>query len=81
MSVTLDAGTLVEEFQRPKHVEFGGVKGCLSTMEIIATSPVILTRQDSKLSHICSKPSESDLRDNYSMRLGYENYPCTRTGR
>jgi DNA-binding response OmpR family regulator len=43
--------------------EFGGVKGCLSTMEIHRNGrPVTLTRKEFKtLAYLIKKPAESDL--------------------
>jgi DNA-binding response OmpR family regulator len=62
--------------------EFGGVKGCLSTMEIHRNGrPVILTCKEFKtLAYLIKNPrrviSRNELLDEV---WGYENYPCTRT--
>jgi two-component system, OmpR family, alkaline phosphatase synthesis response regulator PhoP len=62
--------------------EFGGVKGCLSTMEIHRNGrPVILTRQEFKtLAYLLKNPRRVISRDELLNEVwGYENYPCTRT--
>ena len=62
--------------------EFGGVKGCLSTMEIHRNGrPVILTRQEFKtLAYLLNNPRRVISRDELLNEVwGYENYPCTRT--
>jgi len=62
--------------------EFGGVKGCFSTMEIHRNGrPVILTRQEFKtLAYLIKNPRRVISRDELLNEVwGYENYPCTRT--
>jgi DNA-binding response OmpR family regulator len=62
--------------------EFGGVKGCLSTMEIHRNGRrVILTRQEFKtLAYLIKNPWRVISRDELLNEVwGYENYPCTRT--
>ena len=62
--------------------EFGGVKGCLSTMEIHRNGrPVTLTRQEFKtLAYLIKNPRRVISRDELLNEVwGYENYPCTRT--
>jgi DNA-binding response OmpR family regulator len=62
--------------------EFGGVKGCLSTMEIHHNGrPVTLTCKEFKaLAHFIKNPRRVISRDELLNEVwGYENYPCTRT--
>ena len=62
--------------------EFGGVKGCLSTMEIHRNGrPVTLTSQEFKtLAYLIKNPRRVISRDELLNEVwGYENYPCTRT--
>ena len=62
--------------------EFGGVKGCFSTMEIQRNGrPVILTRKEFKtLAYLIKNPRRVISRDELLNEVwGYENYPCTRT--
>jgi DNA-binding response OmpR family regulator len=62
--------------------EFGGVKGCFSTMEIHRHGrPVILTRKEFKiLAYLIKNPRRVISRDELlSVVWGYENYPSTRT--
>jgi DNA-binding response OmpR family regulator len=62
--------------------EFGGVKGCFSTMEIHRNGrPVILTRKEFKtLAYLIKNPRRVISRDELLNEVwGYENYPCTRT--
>jgi DNA-binding response OmpR family regulator len=62
--------------------EFGGVKGCLSTMEIQRNGrPVTLTRTEFKtLAYLINNPRRVITRDELLNEVwGYENYPCTRT--
>jgi len=62
--------------------EFGGVKGCFSTMEIHRDGrPVILTCKEFKtLAHLIKNPGRVISRDELLNAVwGYENYPCTRT--
>jgi len=62
--------------------EFGGVKGCLSTMEIHRNGrPVILTCKEFKtLAYLIKNPRRVISRDELLNKVwGYENYPCTRT--
>jgi len=63
-------------------VEFGGVKGCLSTMEIHCNGrPVSLTCKEFKtLAYLIKHPGRVISRDELLNEVwGYENYPCTRT--
>ena len=62
--------------------EFGGVKGCFSTMEIHRNGrPVILTCKEFKtLAYLIKNPRRVISRDELLNELwGYENYPNTRT--
>jgi DNA-binding response OmpR family regulator len=62
--------------------EFGGVKGCLSTMEIHRNGRrVILTCKEFKtLAYLIKNPRRVISRDELLNEVwGYENYPCTRT--
>ena len=62
--------------------EFGGVKGCLSTMEIRRNGrPVTLTSKELKtLAYLIRNPRRVISRDELLNEVwGYENYPCTRT--
>jgi hypothetical protein len=62
--------------------EFGGVKGCLSTMEIRRNGrPVTLTSKEFKtLAYLIKNPRRVISRDELLNEVwGYENYPCTRT--
>jgi Transcriptional regulatory protein, C terminal len=62
--------------------EFGGVKGCLSTMEIHRNGrPVTLTSKEFKtLAYLIKNPQRVISRDELLNKVwGYENYPCTRT--
>src|SRR6202790_5202974 len=62
--------------------EFGGVKGCLSTMEIHRNGrAVTLTSQEFKtLAYLIKNPRRVISRDELLNEVwGYENYPCTRT--
>ena len=62
--------------------EFGGVKGCFSTMEIHRNGrPVILTCKEFKtLAYLIRNPRRVISRDELLNEVwGYENYPCTRT--
>jgi DNA-binding response OmpR family regulator len=62
--------------------EFGGVKGCLSTMEISRNGgPVTLTSKELKtLAYLIRNPRRVISRDELLNEVwGYENYPCTRT--
>jgi DNA-binding response OmpR family regulator len=62
--------------------EFGGVKGCLSTMEIHRNGrPVTLTSKEFKtLAYLIKNPRRVISRDELLNQVwGYENYPCTRT--
>jgi Transcriptional regulatory protein, C terminal len=62
--------------------EFGGVKGCLSTMEIHRNGrPVTLTSKEFKtLAYLLKNPRRVISRDELLNEVwGYENYPCTRT--
>jgi hypothetical protein len=62
--------------------EFGGVKGCFSTMEIHRNGrPVILTCKEFKtLSYLIKNPRRVISRDELLNEVwGYQNYACTRT--
>ena len=62
--------------------EFGGVKGCLSTMEIHRNGrPVILTCKEFKtLVYLIKNPRRVISRDELLNEVwGYQHYPCTRT--
>ena len=62
--------------------EFGGVKGCFSTMEIHRNGrPVILTCKEFKtLAYLIRNPRRVISRDELLSKVwGYENYPSTRT--
>ena len=76
------ANPWLKTFNAPDTFEFGGVKGCLSTMEIHRNGrPVILTRQEFKtLAYLLKNPRRVISRDELLNEVwGYENYPCTRT--
>ena len=62
--------------------EFGGVKGCFSTMEIHRNGrPVTLTSKEfNTLAYLIKNPRRVVSRDELLNEVwGYENYPCTRT--
>ena len=62
--------------------EFGGVKGCFSTMEIHRNGrPVVLTCKEFKtLAYLINNPRRVISRDELLNEVwGYENYPTTRT--
>jgi DNA-binding response OmpR family regulator len=62
--------------------EFGGVKGCFSTMEIRRNGrPVILTcKEFETLAYLIKNPRRVISRDELLSEVwGYENYPFTRT--
>jgi DNA-binding response OmpR family regulator len=62
--------------------EFGGVKGCFSTMEIHRDGrSVILTCKEFRtLAYLIKNPRRVISRDELLNEVwGYENYPCTRT--
>jgi DNA-binding winged helix-turn-helix (wHTH) protein len=62
--------------------EFGGVKGCLSTMEIHRNGrPVTLTSNEFQtLAYLIKNPRRVISRDELLNEVwGYDNYPCTRT--
>ena len=62
--------------------EFGGVRGCLSTMEIHRNGrPVTLTSKEFKtLAYLIKNPRRVISRDELLNEVwGYENCPCTRT--
>jgi DNA-binding winged helix-turn-helix (wHTH) protein len=61
---------------------FGGVRGCLSTMEINCNGrPVTLTSKEFKtLAYLVKNPCRVISRDELLNEVwGYDNYPCTRT--
>jgi DNA-binding response OmpR family regulator len=65
-----------------KTFEFGGVRGCLSTMEIHRNGrPVALTRKEFKLlAYLIKNPRRVISREELLKKVwGYENYPSTRT--
>ncbi len=63
--------------------EFGGVRGCFSTMEIHRNRrPIILTFKEfsKRSSNLIKNPRRVISRDELLSEVwGYENYPCTRT--
>jgi DNA-binding response OmpR family regulator len=62
--------------------EFGGVRGCLSTMEIHRNGrPVTLTSKEFRLlAYLIKNPRRVISRDELLKKVwGYENYPSTRT--
>ena len=62
--------------------KFGGVKGCLSTMEIHRNGrPITLTSKEFKtLAYLVKNPGRVISREELLNQVwGYENYPCTRT--
>src|ERR1700687_1025951 len=62
--------------------EFGGGKGCLSTIEIHRNGrPITLTSKEFKtLAYLIKTPRRVISRDELLNEVwGYENYPCTRT--
>src|SRR5579863_8612880 len=62
--------------------EFGGVKGCFSTMEIHRNGrPFTLTSKEfNTLAYLIKNPRRVVSRDELLNEVwGYENYPCTRT--
>jgi DNA-binding response OmpR family regulator len=62
--------------------EFGGVRGCLSTMEIHRNGrPVTLTSKEFRLlAYLIKNPRRVISRDELLNEVwGYENYPSTRT--
>jgi DNA-binding response OmpR family regulator len=62
--------------------EFGGVRGCLSTMEIHRNGrPITLTNKEFKLlAYLIKNPRRVISRDKLLNEVwGYENYPSTRT--
>jgi DNA-binding winged helix-turn-helix (wHTH) protein len=62
--------------------EFGGVRGCLSTMEVHRNGrPVSLTSKEFKLlAYLIKNPQRVISRDELLNEVwGYENYPSTRT--
>jgi DNA-binding response OmpR family regulator len=62
--------------------EFGGVKGCFSTMEIQRNGrPVVLTCKEFKtLAYLLKNPRRVISRNELLNEVwGYENYSCTRT--
>ena len=62
--------------------EFGGVRGCLSTMEIHRNGrPVTLTSKEFKLlAYLIKNPRRVISRDELLNKVwGYDNYPSTRT--
>jgi len=62
--------------------EFGGVRGCLSTMEIHRNGrPITLTSKEFKLlAYLIKNPRRVISRDKLLNEVwGYENYPSTRT--
>ena len=66
----------------PDTFEFGGVRGCLSTMEIHHNSrPVTLTSKEFKLlAYLIKNPRRVISRNELLNEVwGYENYPSTRT--
>ncbi len=79
----LDAAkTWLTNSNAPDTFEFGGVKGCLSTMEIHCNGrAVTLTSKEFKtLAYLIKNARRVISRDELLNEVwGYENYPCTRT--
>jgi len=78
----LDAAAWLRNPNATDTFEFGGVKGCFSTMEIHRNGrPVILTFKEFKtLAYLIKNPRRVISRDELLNEVwGYENYPCTRT--
>jgi len=76
------ANPWLKTFNASDTFEFGGVKGCLSTMEIHRNGrPVNLTSKEFKLlAYLIKNPRRVISRDELLNEVwGYENYPCTRT--
>src|SRR5258708_35578825 len=70
----------LKNFNATDTFEFGGVKGCLSTMEIHRNGrPVILTRQEFKtLAYLLKNPRRVISPDERLNEVwGYENSQCT----
>jgi DNA-binding response OmpR family regulator len=66
----------------PDTFEFGGVRGCFSTMEVHRNGrPVILTCKEFKtLAYFIKNPKRVITRDELLDEVwGYQHYPCTRT--
>jgi DNA-binding response OmpR family regulator len=80
--LTLDAAKAWLNPNAKDTFEFGGVKGCFSTMEIHRNGrPVILRSKEFKtLAYLIKNPRRVISRDELLNEVwGYENYPCTRT--
>jgi DNA-binding response OmpR family regulator len=80
---TLDAAKAsLKNFNATDTFEFGGVEGCLSTMEIHRNGrPVTLTSREFKiLAYLIKNPRRVISRDELLNEVWeYDNYPCTRT--
>ena len=83
VSLRLDAAKAwLENSNTTDTFEFGGVRGCLSTMEIHRNGrPVTLTSKEFKLlAYLMKNPRRVISRDELLNKVwGYENYPSTRT--
>jgi two-component system alkaline phosphatase synthesis response regulator PhoP len=83
VSLPLEAAKALLRNSHPADTfEFGGVKGCLSTMEIYRNGrPVSLTSKEFKtLAYLIKNPRRVIAREELLNEVwGYENYPCTRT--
>jgi two-component system, OmpR family, alkaline phosphatase synthesis response regulator PhoP len=79
----LDAANVwLKNSKATKTFEFGGVRGCLSTMEIHRNGrPVTLTSKEFKLlAYLIKNPRRVISREELLNKVwGYENYPSTRT--
>jgi len=79
----LDAAKVwLKNSKATKTFEFGGVRGCLSTMEIHRNGrPVTLTSKEFKLlAYLIKNPRRVISREELLNKVwGYENYPSTRT--
>ena len=79
----LEAATAwLKNFSATDTFEFGGVRGCLSTMEIRRNGrPVTLTTKEFQLlAYLVKNPRRVISRETLLNEVwGYENYPSTRT--
>jgi DNA-binding response OmpR family regulator len=76
------AKALLKSSNATNTFEFGGVRGCLSTMEIHRNGrPVTLTSKEFRLlAYLIKNPRRVISRDELLKKVwGYENYPSTRT--
>src|SRR5580704_8999470 len=81
--LTLDAAKAwLKDSKATDTFEFGGVRGCLSTMEIHRNGRLVnLTSKEFKtLAYLIKNPRRVISRDELLNEVwGYKNYPCTRT--